>query len=384
MTSRLMPKRNHVVIYGYPSTEGNVVALVNELVQSYNGVIFWLDAEPRILGRFADQERLVGVPRFSLRAIWAYTTAEVIFFTHGLYGDPLPNKRSVIVNLWHGDGIKVKPWAGEGVRPHVPATYVVAGTQLMGQRKARDFKMTSNSVLYAGNPRIDLMRNPVSSTQLQALGISTDRPFVVWMPTFRQSKSVGSTKAWSDVETPDPRGFQTAAASLLEKLNEVSIQFVVKPHPLDAESRSLPGVISIDDQSLLDSGTDLYSLLGASSGLVTDYSSVWTDYLTLDKPMGFMLPDRESYERGRGVYPPDILNWLPGADLLTEDGIGEFIRDIANASVRGKELRDGVAAKIGLVKTDESARLLLQLLKERGAFSKSEAKSDVGYGLRPS
>ena len=36
-------------------------------------------------------------------------------------------------------------------------------------------------------------------------------------------------------------------------------------------------------------GTTLYGLLARSSALVTDYSSVWTDYLTLDRPIAFII-----------------------------------------------------------------------------------------------
>lgn len=370
--SSVAPKKPYAVIYGFPVTEGNVTALIHELSNSYRGKVFWLDGDSHISAEIAAS----GFPlrilkRYSVAAVYRYLTAEVVFFTHGLYGDPVPNRRSSLVNLWHGDGIKIKPLAARNMRSMVPASFVVGGTRLLGLRKTVDFRMPESSLLLSGNPRIDLFRVPTGSDGLRCLGINPAHPFVLWMPTFRKTRSVGAMAAWSDVVGIPKQGLEGAAKDLAAKLSRNGIQLVVKPHPLDAESRSIEGSLCISDDSIRQAGTSLYSLLAASSGLVTDYSSVWTDYLCLDRPIGFVVTDRREYESGRGIYPSDILDWLPGEDLTDPRGLDVFIADVQDSGVFGSERRTLVADRLGLVKTDNASLKLLRLLDERNVFRRS-------------
>ena len=70
------------------------------------------------------------------------------------------------------------------------------------------------------------------------------------------------------------------------------------------------------------SDAPLYSLMMASSLLITDYSSVIFEYSLLDKPIIFFCPDLYRYERD---FYLDYLEDLPG--VLTESS-DELIRVI--------------------------------------------------------
>ncbi|PSQ45737.1 hypothetical protein BRD15_10950 [Halobacteriales archaeon SW_6_65_15] len=68
----------------------------------------------------------------------------------------------------------------------------------------------------------------------------------------------------------------------------------------------LPGV-GLSDADLsrvleLPENTDVYPLLRHADALVTDYSSVYFDYLLLDRPVAFYAFDRDRYESERGFY----------------------------------------------------------------------------------
>jgi CDP-glycerol glycerophosphotransferase (TagB/SpsB family) len=47
---------------------------------------------------------------------------------------------------------------------------------------------------------------------------------------------------------------------------------------------------------------DLYQVLPACDVLITDYSSVAFDFLVLDRPVVYFVPDHERYLRHRNVY----------------------------------------------------------------------------------
>ena len=72
----------------------------------------------------------------------------------------------------------------------------------------------------------------------------------------------------------------------------------------------------------------LYGLLGASSGLVTDYSSVWVDYLLSIGRWRSSFPTVDQYDWA--LHPADVLDWVPGEVVdLAHHLFGEFLADVA-------------------------------------------------------
>ena len=159
-------------------------------------------------------------------------------------------------------------------------------------------------------------------------------------------------------------------AGLAEGARAAGAQVVVKPHPLDAESYDAPGVRVVSTPDLDRAGAALYRLLGRADALVTDYSSVWTDYLVLDRPLGFVLHDREDYERGsRGLNVTDLDDLLPGPALHTPDDCRAFVVAAVEDPDAGKELRAASAEAIGLARPGGSATdALLDELTRRGVL----------------
>lgn len=368
----LVPSRRQVVVSGYPETEGNAREVLHALLRRYAGQVVWLREPegPRL--DLPDHPRLVIRDKASLAGLWAYLRAEAVFFTHGLYGSPRPSARTPLINLWHGDGPKAtRP--GEGAGSLIPSTWLVSGTRLFGELKAAAFEVPTDRLLVTGNPRTDQLWRPPSAEALAALGVEGD--FVLWMPTFRSTRQGDGFRAWSE-------GAEIGLAEvepLIDRLAERGLQLVVKPHPLDAAERRGTGVVTVTDADLARAGVPLYALLGASAGLVTDYSSVWVDYLLLDRPVAFLVPDRHAY--GRALVPADVLNWLPGEVIgeVIGEAIGEvsgeaepfarFVADLDAAGGRDAAERAAVAERIGLHHSRTSADDLLDALAQAGVLT---------------
>jgi hypothetical protein len=315
----------------------------------------------------AEQGMLL-VEKATVGGLVHYLRAEAIFFTHGLYGSPRPCRRKPIVNLWHGDGPKeTRP--GNDAGSLIPSTYLVAGTQLFGHHKGTAFEIPPGRLLVTGNPRTDQFWQPPCPEALAGLGITGD--FVVWMPTFRRTRPMRGLRSWSEIDDPASDTSNEQVRSLIDGLQERGIQLVIKPHPMDADRRHVAGAVRISETDLVRSGVSLYSLLGASRGLVTDYSSVWVDYLLLDRPMAFLVNDRESYSSR--LVPSDVLDWLPG-ELVGQDGrpFETFLADLDSGCRTGSTLRREVARRVGLNPTRTAADDLLDALVERGVVSSTQ------------
>ena len=59
-----------------------------------------------------------------------------------------------------------------------------------------------------------------------------------------------------------------------------------------------------------------YDFLNVVDVLITDYSSIYFDYLLLNRPIIFHMPDLEEYQKKRGFILDPLDEWTPG-DMST-------------------------------------------------------------------
>jgi hypothetical protein len=371
---RVVPRTRLVVVAAFPQSEGNGVEVARALLHRYPGRVVWL-REGEIPGEVAElvTAGLLVVGKNSLRGLWCYLRAELVFFTHGLYGSPAPPTTRPVVNVWHGDGPKGIIPDG-GTSDLIRSTYLVGSTTLFSRHQADALEVPPENVLVTGNPRTDQFRRPTSDAQLRELGIRGD--FVLWLPTFRVPRAVGAVRTGEGVRDEPSELVQLLAGSLGRR----GLQLVVKPHPMDQDRRREPGVVTLEQEDLQRAGTGLYPLLARSSGLVTDYSSVWVDYLLLDRPLAFLVPDRTSYDRP--LFPPDVLDWVPGEVVGSQRPFETFLADLDMAGRAGTSLRRDAADRIGLCRDVNAADGLLTALAERGVLDVASSAEPGPDGSR--
>jgi hypothetical protein len=127
------------------------------------------------------------------------------------------------------------------------------------------------------------------------------RRIVLVAPTFRDSRAT-------------PMGLTPDVLAMLDDHCEVhGIELVFKFHPQERQAQDVSGrhlhVCAPD--------SDLYPLMPASSALITDYSSIYMDYLLLDKPVLFLVPDLERYVREDRDLQFDFGAMTPGPKLAS-------------------------------------------------------------------
>lgn len=344
------PVRRHSVVYGIPDTEGNAVEVARHLVAEGEGRVTWLTESGE---REEVAWALAGVPQASplrvvrkrsLRGLAHFLTASRAFYTHALYFSPRPVRGRVYVNLWHGDGPKLV----DTLRPRRPAdSVVVAGTRLWGEIKAHALGLSTEQLLVVGNPRIDQFLRPADDQALERLGLDPTRPFVVWAPTFREARQ--GRLRWSDTELLSRTSVGREQRDAGWDAGQTGPQVVVKPHPLDSDDYGQYGLSVVDEQSLRRAGIGFYQLLARSAGLVTDYSSVWTDYLPLGRPIGFYCPDLEEYARARDLDLEQFTSLIAGPLLRSPAELADFCRTVSEGEDPGRSDRARVIERLGAV-----------------------------------
>lgn len=329
---RVVPPGRHTFVHGVPGTEGNLVEVVRMLVRLTGEPITWPGAPSAEylegVGIQADRVRRLPSAQ-SISAVWAFLRARAVFHTHGIYGNPVPSPRRPIVNIWHGDGFKGGLFFPERTLRGPSATYLVSTSRLIGELKAGLAKLPISRLLIVGNPRIAQMFSPPAPSVLETIGIDPNRPFVLWMPTFRVARDSQGGIAWSNTINPaTDQALAQAATRIALQLHKAGINLVIKPHRLDAASRAVPGAVIISDSALEEHSIPLYGLIGASAGLISDLSSVWIDYLALDRPIGFLINDLDDFSQGRDVMAPELISRYPGEWLDSDGGIARFAEEV--------------------------------------------------------
>ena len=127
-------------------------------------------------------------------------------------------------------------------------------------------------------------------------------------------------------------------------------------------------LVFLDNQELEGHFCTIYHIMNAFDGLITDYSSVYVDYMLLDKPIIFSCPDIEKYKNDRGFVVDDPTLLMPGIMIKTQKELLENLDKILKGEDEYKSIRqEKIPFFHGHVDGDSSKRLLQEMEKLAGA-----------------
>lgn len=153
---------------------------------------------------------------------------------------------------------------------------------------------------------------------------------IYWLPTYRQNY-FGSC-VHSDISMPILYTKKEA-----EQLNECAVRngmlIVVKVHPVQdlsqVEEFNLSNVVFIKNDFFYGKEFTNYQVLGSSDAMISDYSSVYYDYLLCDKPIGLCFDDFEEYNKREG-FTMDVNEILKGGEkIYTIDDLCSFVESVS-------------------------------------------------------
>jgi CDP-glycerol glycerophosphotransferase len=170
----------------------------------------------------------------------------------------------------------------------------------------------NQSILQLGYPKNDMLVDGLGAWGIEPR-YNEFKKVVLYAPTFRDH---------SDALRPFTSDF-------LQELNDAFAEknwcFLVKKHPYDRGLEIPAGLDCVRDVS--GEEKDIQELLAQVDLLVTDYSSVFVDFLLRDKAQIAYVYDFDEYlERSRGMYY-DLHEVMPGRVVKTEQELLERMLD---------------------------------------------------------
>lgn len=131
------------------------------------------------------------------------------------------------------------------------------------------------------------------------------------------------------------------------------------------ENFNLPRrVIFINTEILNKQLLSIYHLMNAFDILISDYSSIYVDYLLLDRPIIFSCPDILKYKKDRGFIVNNPIDLMPGAFVNSQSSLLNTIESILQGNDEAAAVRK---EKINLFHTyiddNSSKRVFNEMLK---------------------
>ena len=191
---------------------------------------------------------------------------------------------------------------------------------------------------------------------------------IVWMPTFRQHKNKDGQPV-----NQFPLGIpviktQEELALVNEALRKNHVTLMLRMHPAQDISvlrvAPMSNIVFADNDYLHRHGMMLEDLLADSDALITDYSSVYYDYLFTGNPIGLTFEDVKVYQQTMNLIYDDIEHELPGFQMLQVPELIRFIEDVHNGCDPCRAERDAFMKRLGMEKFP-CCRLLGEFLMEK-------------------
>ena len=342
--ARRGPLRRGVVLYESFAGNGvlcNPEAIFRELLQSPDLAeirhIWVLDSllEHRgVQAEFAADRRVRFVRRHSLAYVRALATSQYLVNNATFPAQFSKRSGQTYLNTWHGTPLKRMGYdvpdgafdSANTLRNFVAADFLLSQNPFMTEQMyEKAYKLRGvfrGLVIEEGYPRVDRQflntaRSADLRSRLAGEGIDLgDRSVILFAPTWKGT-DFGSPADDADELFELARGIQ----------DQVGPQFLVLlkthqvVHRFAADRPEFRKILVSNDLP-----TNL--MLGITDILITDYSSIFFDFLPLARPLIFFTPDDLDYSASRGLYFP--LAELPGPVARTVAELGDAVRSLTS------------------------------------------------------
>lgn len=242
-------------------------------------------------------------------------------------------ENQIYINLWHGTPLK---HMGRDIKEdplntkNITRNFIQSDYMVMPNTYTTDvFKnayylegIYQGNIIEEGYPRIDLTINTDKvkfKRYLREIGleIQEEKEIILYAPTWKGSDL---NKPTNDIER-----ILKDVEYIQDNIDDTKYKVIIKVHPFlypYIKSRNDIKGICVPDE------IDTNELLSSVDILITDYSSIYFDFLVTEKPIIFYMWDKENYKNNRGLYIDECD--MPGPIESNIEAVVKDIKDVVN------------------------------------------------------
>ncbi len=288
------------------------------------------------LDEYAKNPNVIFVQRYTKKYAKYLSISKYLFSNSSVPMYYAKRPEQIYINTWHGVPLKVMGYERIGqrvnsteniVRNFLNATHVIGANHFTAERMFKKAYMLDG--IYKGKlvdeslPRTDTTHTFTREESLQKLakfGFKTDKKIVIYAPTWKG-------KLYNSVNI-DLTELKEAVNTLKNKINQDEYTVYLRVHYFIYRAISMDKELS---KICIPFTVDTNELLPAVDILISDYSSIFFDFLSTGKPVLFYVPDLADYSENRGLYIP--LSELPGPVSENLEDIADYINNIDQVKI---------------------------------------------------
>lgn len=305
----IIPKQKGLILFGSFSAErfgDNSAALFSYIHKNHPKLTaIWMTNIDKVV---EETKQLGGsvLKRRTFRGIWLSLRAEVVVSSHGIKDaimfEPFSH-RPELVYLGHGIPLK-KGWIGienipvrfkkASLKKIRYSTFMISSSEFSAQLQNGFLPIGKSKIKLTGLPRNDMLFKLDKRTIQKKYNLKEFKYVIFYAPTFRN---------WELTRFFPFEDYNIKELNKFCKLNKTC--FILRPHHNDLKNMNSDFWKEINESSTFkiithEKCSNVNELLVASDCLITDYSSIFFDFLLLDRPMIFLPYDLEKYEKEHG------------------------------------------------------------------------------------
>lgn len=271
-----------------------------------------------------------------------------------------------ILYLSHGWGYKASK-GGDINKDKSVYDYMTATGHLSAKGLSEYWKRPLENTIITGYPRLDYFfenDKHIRSTINEKWKFDQYNKVIFWMPTFRKSVASALSEDYIKNSTGLPIFEDESSLKKFSSfLKDNNILFVFKLHHLQADlpvfHEHFDNILVVQDEELQEMGVQLYQFIPFADALVSDYSSISIDYLLLDRPIIYTLDDYDQYDKSRGLFPKNAIDYMPGYHVYNQKELEEAILELNNGIDKYKADREKVIDNYHMYKDGNSSKRVL-------------------------
>ena len=295
-----------------------------------------------------------------IRSVLVFLRSAYVFYTVGQL--PIkPSKNQMVIFMQHGNADYKRMGKNMRIKNGSESyfTYLICPSEFYIKPNAEAYDCSESSIVIAGDPMCDDMLNAPRNKY----DFGKYSKFLVWFPTYRQSDYLGYDD--SHLDSLIPLFKEENYVMLNDYLAKYNIKLIVKLHPVQTApvgtQRHFSHLSVYSHDEFNESEYDMYTLMAQSDGMIGDYSSMSMQYLLMDHPMAFVVPDMEDYGKTRGFIFDHPEDYMGGHIVKTKEEFWAFLDDFANGRDIYREKRHWVCDQVYKYHDANSTKRIIKL-----------------------
>jgi len=282
---------------------------------------------------------------WSIISIFHLLTSGTFIFSHAPRDAHITKrcKKRVIINLWHGVAFKnienLMPNIADEKQKQLLANanlydHIISSSNADKQTNMKAFMVDESKVHVTGLPRYDILKStyPLDSflkvQKEKLLCLKKNKKLILYAPTFREN-NISAIDQVSDKDWD-------MLSNLLEQQQAI---MAIRPHAYD---KALPTHITDNKNFCLLSHkeyTEPNLILQFADILVVDFSSIWIDYLLLNRPIVGFAKDFEHYVKTERGFVYNFEETFPDTFCTSMKFLIRHLEDLLTEGITRKEYK---------------------------------------------